>query len=51
DKGSTPWVSILLSMKVWAIVVSHTCANWGTYTFLTNMPTYLREVLYFPVQA
>ncbi|CAL1540359.1 unnamed protein product [Lymnaea stagnalis] len=50
-KVKTPWLKIFLSMKVWAIVVTHTCANWGTYTFLTNMPTYLREVLYFPVQA
>lgn len=50
-KVKTPWLKIFLSMKVWAIVVTHTCANWGTYTFLSNMPTYLSEVLYFPVQA
>ncbi|XP_025085593.1 sialin-like isoform X1 [Pomacea canaliculata] len=45
-----PWRSILTSKPVWAIVVTHTCANWGTYTFLTNIPTYLKEVLRFDIK-
>ncbi|KAL5022181.1 hypothetical protein ScPMuIL_001336 [Solemya velum] len=47
---STPWVAILTSVPVWAIIVTHTCANWGTYTFLTNIPTYMKEVLKFDIK-
>ncbi|CAL1548159.1 unnamed protein product [Lymnaea stagnalis] len=46
----TPWLAILKSMPVWAIFVAHTCCNWGEYTFLTNIPTYLKEVLHFDIK-
>ncbi|KAK7098468.1 sialin-like [Littorina saxatilis] len=45
-----PWRKILTSKRVWAIVVTNVCANWGTYTFLTNIPTYMREVLKFDIK-
>ena len=45
-----PWGKILTSRPVWAIVVTHMCANWGTYTFLTNIPTYMKEVLKFNIK-
>ncbi|XP_076450040.1 putative transporter slc-17.2 isoform X2 [Babylonia areolata] len=45
-----PWRKILTSKAVWAIVLSHMCANWGTYTFLTNIPTYMKEVLKFDIK-
>ncbi|XP_014680972.1 PREDICTED: sialin-like [Priapulus caudatus] len=48
---STPWLTIWTSKRVWAIVVAHTCANWGTYTLLTNIPTYMKEVLKFNIKA
>ncbi|GFS07054.1 vesicular glutamate transporter 1 [Elysia marginata] len=32
------------------MIVTHTCANWGTYTFLTNIPSYMKEVLYFDLK-
>lgn len=28
-------------MPVWAIVMSHFCQNWGFYTMITMLPTYL----------
>uniref|UniRef100_A0A0B6ZH59 Major facilitator superfamily (MFS) profile domain-containing protein n=3 Tax=Arion vulgaris TaxID=1028688 RepID=A0A0B6ZH59_9EUPU len=37
-------------MKVWAIAVSYMCSNWGGYTVLTYMPTYLSEVMHFDHQ-
>ncbi|KAK3765989.1 hypothetical protein RRG08_002232 [Elysia crispata] len=49
-KTPTPWFAILTSRRVWAIIVTHTCANWGTYTFLTNIPSYMKEVLYFDLK-
>ncbi|KAK7111022.1 uncharacterized transporter slc-17.2-like [Littorina saxatilis] len=48
---STPWLKVLGSRPVWAAFIAHTCFNWGEYTFLTNIPTYLREVLLFDIKA
>ncbi|XP_076461250.1 putative transporter slc-17.2 [Babylonia areolata] len=48
---STPWLQVLMSRPVWATFIAHTCFNWGEYTFLTNIPTYLREVLLFDIKA
>ncbi|XP_038051386.1 sialin-like [Patiria miniata] len=45
--SSVPWANILSSPRVWAIVVAHFCNNWGFYTLLTNLPTYLKVVLGF----
>ncbi|MDA0979001.1 MAG: ACS family MFS transporter [Proteobacteria bacterium] len=37
--------TMLGSMAVWAIIVSHFCANWGTYVLLSWMPTYVSQGL------
>ena len=34
-----------------ALFVGHTCSNWGTYLFLTNIPTYMKEVLKFDIKS
>jgi ACS family sodium-dependent inorganic phosphate cotransporter-like MFS transporter 5 len=34
-----------------ALFVGHTCSNWGTYLFLTNIPTYMNEVLKFDIKS
>ena len=47
----TPWGKFFTSLPMWAIIVAHTCANWGTYTLLTNIPTYMKEVLRFDIKA
>lgn len=41
----TPWLKIFTSPAVWAIVIAHTCSNWGFYTLLTCMPTYFAQAL------
>uniref|UniRef100_A0A7G3AT52 Sialin n=1 Tax=Lutzomyia longipalpis TaxID=7200 RepID=A0A7G3AT52_LUTLO len=46
-----PWKSILTSMAVWAIVVSHFSQNWGFDTFLTQLPTFLNDILGLEIQA
>ncbi|GAB1294473.1 Sialin [Apodemus speciosus] len=45
-----PWVSILKSLPLWAIVVAHFSFNWTFYTLLTLLPTYMKEILRFNVQ-
>ena len=41
----TPWLQILISPAVWAIIIAHFCNNWGFYTLLTCMPTYFKQVM------
>ena len=45
----TPWKDIFTSVPFWAILVAHTCNNWGFYTLLTTMPTYMKKVLRFNI--
>ncbi|XP_076438651.1 sialin-like [Babylonia areolata] len=42
-----PWLRMLSSPPVWAIVVAHFAENWGFYTFLTELPTFMKHVLRF----
>lgn len=51
EKVPIPWSSFARSGAVWAIVVAHTGSNWGTYTLLTNIPSYMREVLKFDIKS
>ncbi|XP_046559193.1 uncharacterized transporter slc-17.2-like isoform X1 [Haliotis rubra] len=46
---STPWAALLKSPATWACLVAQVCANWISYTLLTNLPTYLKEVLDFNI--
>ena len=36
---------LLSKSAVWAIIVSHFCANWGTYVLLAWLPTYFNKGL------
>lgn len=38
---TVPWKAIFTSTAVWAIVASHFSENWGFYTLLTQLPTFL----------
>ena len=48
---SIPWKSILVSMPNYAIIVSNITSDWGAYTLLTNIPTYISEVLKFDIAS
>jgi len=37
-----PWKAILTSSAVWAIALAHFSENWGVYTLLTQLPTFLK---------
>nr|XP_003706045.2 PREDICTED: vesicular glutamate transporter 2 isoform X1 [Megachile rotundata] len=47
NKITYPWKSILTSPPVWAIVAAHFSENWGFYTMLTQLPTFMNDVLNF----
>merc|ERR1712038_1598849 len=40
-----PWKAIMTSKPVWAIIIAHFSENWGFYTLLTGMPTFMKDVL------
>uniref|UniRef100_A0A1B6MM37 Major facilitator superfamily (MFS) profile domain-containing protein n=1 Tax=Graphocephala atropunctata TaxID=36148 RepID=A0A1B6MM37_9HEMI len=46
-KVKHPWNKFLTSMPVWAIIVAHTCENWGFYTLLTQLPMFLKDIFNF----
>ncbi|KAM4817107.1 sialin isoform X2 [Urocitellus parryii] len=50
SQKSVPWIPILKSLPLWAIVVAHFSYNWTFYTLLTLLPTYMKEILRFNVQ-
>lgn len=41
----TPWKAILTSAPMIAMTIAHMAHNWGFWTLLTEMPTYMKEVL------
>ena len=45
-----PWLSIMTSRPVWAMIIAHTCSNWGGYTLLTSLPMYMSEVLHYDIK-
>ncbi|XP_031441606.1 sialin [Clupea harengus] len=47
---SVPLLPMLLSVPLWAIIVTQMCANWSYYTLLTSLPTYMDTVLHFDLR-
>ncbi|KAH3780921.1 sialin-like isoform X2 [Dreissena polymorpha] len=47
----TPWLHIFRCRAVWAINVAHFANNWGFYTLLTTLPSYMKNVLKFDIQT
>ncbi|XP_074662009.1 sialin-like [Tubulanus polymorphus] len=45
-----PWVASLKSGPMWAILAAHVCSDWGGYTMMTSLPTYMNDVLYFDIK-
>jgi broad specificity phosphatase PhoE len=51
QKRRTPWVDIFTSLPMWAIIIAHTGQNWGLYTLLTEMPSYMNSILNFDLTS
>ena len=39
------------SKACWAIFIAHFTHNWGNYLFMSQMPSYLRDVLKFDIKS
>ncbi|XP_050502755.1 putative inorganic phosphate cotransporter [Diabrotica virgifera virgifera] len=42
----TPWKSIFTSLPVIAIIVTHCGQNWGFWTLLTEIPSFMENILH-----
>lgn len=51
QKLRTPWREIFTSWSMWAIILAHCGQNWGYWTLLTEMPTYMKNVLKFNMEG
>ncbi|GBM03560.1 Sialin [Araneus ventricosus] len=47
---AVPWKAILSSRFVWALVITSFGQGWGFYTLLTELPTYLAQILHFDIK-
>ncbi|VDM75568.1 unnamed protein product [Strongylus vulgaris] len=45
-----PWVEMITSKAVWAVMVAHFCENWGFYTMLTHLPRMLKDLANYELQ-
>ncbi|CAG9102021.1 unnamed protein product [Plutella xylostella] len=45
-----PWTKILKSMPFWAIMLAHMGQNYGYETLMTELPTFMRQVLHFSIK-
>ena len=48
-QANPPWIRIFRSAPVWAIFVNCLTADIGIYTYLTNTPTYMHDVLRYDI--
>ncbi|XP_068220663.1 putative inorganic phosphate cotransporter isoform X1 [Palaemon carinicauda] len=46
-----PLKAIFTSMPFWAIMVVHFGQNWGFFTLLTELPTYLKNIQHFDMKS
>ncbi|CAG0922686.1 unnamed protein product, partial [Notodromas monacha] len=45
-----PWKAVFTSMPFWAILIAHTCGNWGWYMLLVELPIYMKSILAFDIK-
>ncbi len=42
---------MLKTKAFYGVLIAHTTSNFGTYLFLTQLPTYMKEVLRFDIKS
>lgn len=47
----TPWFAIFTSIPMWALIIAHCGQNWGFWTLLTEIPSYMNGVLNFDLKS
>lgn len=47
----TPWKAMFTSPPMIALIIAHSAHNFGFWTLLTEMPSYMKNVLDFDIKA
>ncbi|XP_018561089.1 putative inorganic phosphate cotransporter [Anoplophora glabripennis] len=47
----TPWLSIATSLPFFAILIAHCGQNWGFWTLLMEIPSYMENILKFKIAS
>ncbi|XP_075978185.1 putative inorganic phosphate cotransporter isoform X2 [Anticarsia gemmatalis] len=50
-KLQTPWKAIFTSLPFFALVIAHCGQNWGFWTLMTEMPSYMKQILGVDIKA
>ncbi|XP_058803237.1 putative inorganic phosphate cotransporter isoform X2 [Phymastichus coffea] len=50
-KLRTPWNEIFTSLPMWALIIVHCGQNWGFWMLLTEMPTYMSDIVGFSIKS
>lgn len=46
-----PWLSIISSPAVWAIIIVHGCSVFGYFLVVNQLPGYMKKVLHYDIKA
>ncbi len=50
EENVVPWRSIITSGPLWAILVTQCGLSWAFYTQLTELPTYMENILHMDIE-
>lgn len=50
-KLTTPWKSIWTSLPFIALIITHSGQNWGFWTLMTEIPSYMKQILGVDIKA
>lgn len=51
DLPATPWIAILTSVPMMALVCAQIGHDWGFYIMVTDLPKYMNDVLHFSIKS
>lgn len=51
EKAPIPWLNMLKCVPLWAILITQCGNSWAFYTQLTELPTYMAQILHFDIQS
>ena len=46
-----PWKSFFTSLPFWAILIAHMGQNYGYETLMTELPTFMKQILHFNIKS
>ncbi|XP_045477153.1 putative inorganic phosphate cotransporter isoform X1 [Harmonia axyridis] len=51
EECPTPWKEIFTSAPVWSLIIVHCGQNWGFWTLMTELPSYISGVMKFNIKS